>query len=363
MLDKIRATYPQLKIGIFTRAPRAYVQSVLTYAYPGFTWDAVVAQGDVYPTKPSGKGIALAMQHCGVKYINLVVMVGDIGVDLKAAYNAGVWAVLDRSAWTATRTREHWDALALIADGDLRTSGSLLEFLGRPFAFLPELERLLSGTGLDRGSPRYDDVGKFIPRELGGDRTRFVVYTAGRSFSGYESLENRQKWHTLTKSIGDQKNANSFPEEWVQAIETFIRTKLSVAMMLGGLTVTVIPHRPGRAPRLEKLLEQLAAKNTFAIQKASGKLSFAPGLLAYRDGVRSQHGDHLGRLERFKNVRDHLFVPYPKLLLPGRSVLVIDDVVTTGATLIYATKYLRDVGVRDVTSLAMAMNITNVAPH
>ena len=134
-------------------------------------------------------------------------------------------------------------------------------------------------------------------------------------------------------------------------------------MMFGGLTVTVIPHRPEREPRLERLLAQLAATNTFADQKASNKLTFAPGLLAYRDGVRSQHGDHLKKLERFKNVRDHLYVPHPKLILPGRSLLVIDDVVTTGSTLIYATKYLKDAGVHSVTSLAMAMNITDVAPH
>ena len=363
VLDEIRGTYPQMKLGIFTRAPRDYVLPVLAYAYPGFAWDVVIAYGDVRPTKPSGKGVELAMKQCDVRYINHVVMVGDIDVDLKAAYNAGVWAVLDRSAWPAVRAREHWNALELVADGDLRAPGDLLEFLSCPDAFLPELERLLSGTDQRRATPRYDEVGKFIPREVGGDNTRFVVHAAGRSFAGYESLQNRKQWHALTKSIGEQKDAKAFPDEWIHAIETFIRTKLSVAMMFGGLTVTVIPHRPEREPRLERLLAQLAATNTFADQKASNKLTFAPGLLAYRDGVRSQHGDHLKKLERFKNVRDHLYVPHPKLILPGRSLLVIDDVVTTGSTLIYATKYLKDAGVHSVTSLAMAMNITNVAPH
>ena len=206
-------------------------------------------------------------------------------------------------------TGTHWSWWQTATCGPLAT----FLFLSCPDAFLPELERLLSGTDQRRATPRYDEVGKFIPREVGGDNTRFVVHAAGRSFAGYESLQNRKQWHALTKSIGEQKDAKAFPDEWIHAIETFIRTKLSVAMMFGGLTVTVIPHRPEREPRLERLLAQLAATNTFADQKASNKLTFAPGLLAYRDGVRSQHGDHLKKLERFKNVRDHLYVPHPDL--------------------------------------------------
>ena len=113
----------------------------------------MIAYGDVRPTKPSGKGVELAMKQCDVRYINHVVMVGDIDVDLKAAYNAGVWAVLDRSAWPAVRAREHWNALEFVADGDLRAPGDLLEFLSCPDAFLPELERLRAAQTKDEQPP------------------------------------------------------------------------------------------------------------------------------------------------------------------------------------------------------------------
>jgi predicted amidophosphoribosyltransferase len=41
-------------------------------------------------------------------------------------------------------------------------------------------------------------------------------------------------------------------------------------------------------------------------------------------------------------------------------VLVIDDVCTTGASLIYAGKFLKDAGSGEVTRLAVSMNIGNV---
>jgi predicted amidophosphoribosyltransferase len=89
-------------------------------------------------------------------------------------------------------------------------------------------------------------------------------------------------------------------------------------------------------------------------------VSVAPDLLAYKDGVKSQHGDLLNQHDRFVNVRDHLYVKTPKLIQPGLNILVLDDVCTTGASLIYATKYLRDAGAADVKCLAVAKNIGDV---
>ena len=61
LLRNIRKKYPELKLGIFTRSPRSYANTVLAWAYPTFAWDIVVAYEDVRPTKPYGDGIDLAM--------------------------------------------------------------------------------------------------------------------------------------------------------------------------------------------------------------------------------------------------------------------------------------------------------------
>ncbi|WP_374208626.1 phosphoribosyltransferase family protein [Klebsiella pneumoniae] len=41
-------------------------------------------------------------------------------------------------------------------------------------------------------------------------------------------------------------------------------------------------------------------------------------------------------------------------------MLVVDDVVTTGASLIYASKYLKDAGARNVILFALAKNISDI---
>ena len=91
-----------------------------------------------------------------------------------------------------------------------------------------------------------------------------------------------------------------------------------------------------------------------------GKVSFVSDLLAYKEGVRSNSNEKLSSSERFENIRDHLFVRRTDALKNPVKILVIDDVSTTGSTLIYAKKYLLGAGASEVTCLSIAMNISNV---
>lgn len=40
LLEKIRADFPELMLGVFTRAPRPYVETVLKWAYPDVDFHA-----------------------------------------------------------------------------------------------------------------------------------------------------------------------------------------------------------------------------------------------------------------------------------------------------------------------------------
>ena len=60
------------------------------------------------------------------------------------------------------------------------------------------------------------------------------------------------------------------------------------------------------------------------------------------------------------NVRDHLYVRNPEEVAENTSYLVIDDVTTTGASLIYAGKYLNAIGIKDVTRLSLTKNIGKI---
>jgi HAD superfamily hydrolase (TIGR01509 family) len=359
ILEEIREKYPKLKFGVFTRSPKSYASTVLKLAYPGFDWDVVVAYEDVNRTKPYGDGIHVAMDKLGLKNLSKVAMVGDQDSDVRAAYNAGVAVVLDTTSWGSSRNYDNWNALNHIPDAVIGGPSELLKVLDNLPKFQPFLEKLMAEDKETTEPRRFDKIGKFIPRQIGGDNTAYQIFTAGRSFANYESLSERKKWHLLTASIHDNKDADTFPEEWVESIYFFIRKTYPFLMFGGNLVVSVVPHRPGRKPRLENLLTQLSSYISSNAFSGSNRISFEPELLAYKEGVRSNSNDHLKANERFANVRDHLFVNKPEVA-QGKKVLVIDDVCTTGSSLIYAGLYLSEAGSGEVTRLAISMNVGNV---
>ena len=360
LLLKIKDRFPEIKFGVFTRAPRSYANAILGAAYPSVEWDVIVAYEDVKRTKPYGEGIDKAMWSFGYTSIWKVILVGDGDADIRAAYNAGCVVALDKTSWPGRRTTDNWNALGHIPDVVIDAPEEILDVLHNYEAYLPELERLLSKTDKRVGGARFDRVNKFIPREAGGDKTAFPIFSCGRSFSGYKSLEWRKKWHKLTQSIHDQKDADQFPEEWIKSVKTFITQNFAVLVLGGELIISVIPHRPGRKPRLENFLGQLEASYKENPSMGVAKLSFVPDLLAYKAGVRSNSNDKLSSIERFQNVRDHLFVNRIDVVKKGVKVLIIDDVSTTGSSLIYGKKYLSNAGAGEVTCLSIAMNISNV---
>lgn len=359
LLLRIRKAFPALKLGVFTRSPRSYARTVLQAAYPKMKWDVIVAYEDVKHTKPYGEGIDKAMWSFGYKSIPKVVLVGDGDNDIRAAYNAGCVVILDRTSWNRTRTSDNWRALAHMPDAIIDHPDDLVAVLTNYESFLPELERVMAGAPRNPAGARFDRVNKFIPKAAGGDNTAFPVFACGRSFAGYKSLEWRAKWHDLTESIHAQKSATEFPQDWVDAVRSFISTNYAIRFFRSELLITVVPHRPGRTPRLEAFLAQIEA--SLAAHPLPGRFtySFCPDLLSFKPGVRSNSNDKLGAMERFENIRDHLVVKR-KNVAKGAKVLVIDDVSTTGSSLIYAKKYLEAEGASEITSLSIAMNISNV---
>lgn len=364
LLEQIKAQFPDVLLGVFTRSPRRYAETVLEWAYREFEWDVLVAYGDVKLTKPYGDGISYAMGKVGVKYLNEVIVVGDTNADIRSAYHCGCLVALDKSDWPAKMKTEHWRATELMPDAIIEKPELIIEVLTSYERFLPELERLFESCANPLGiGHRFDKIGHFIPWSAGGDHTAYPIYACGRSFANYASLTERKKWHELSQSIADHKEADAFPKEWLLAVRHFIEDELAVHSFLKKLDVviTVVPHRPDRTPRLEHLLKQL---NEYFEEKPIKHInvSTAPGLLAYKEGVKSNHGEHLSGHDRFVNVRDHLYVPMSSAVNSKAIYVIIDDVVTTGASLIYAAKYLKETGARDVRCLAFAKNVSNVLP-
>ncbi len=357
LLQDIRVKFPKIKIGVFTRSPRSYAQTVLQLAYPEFVWDVIIAYEDVKKTKPFGDGIDKAMFGFGLKYINRVVLIGDGDADIRSAYHAGSVVVLDKSSWENKLVRDNWKSLEHMPDAVIDSPSEIMAVLENYECFLPDLERRLSGQ---KGPSRFDRVNKFIPKEIGGGTTPYAIYACGRSFSNYDSLKWRRKWHNLSENIQQHKESDSFPDEWVETVRSFISAHYHPKFYTANLLVTVVPHRPGRKPRLEAFLRQLAASYGDAPLGPKSTISFCEDLLAFKESVKSNHGEFLGRLDRFINIRDNLYVNHPKAMTGRNSILVIDDVSTTGSSLIFAKKHLDDAGGPNVTCLSLAMNISDI---
>lgn len=359
-IRNIRREYPEMKLGVFTRSPRIYADTVLAWAYPGFPWDIVVAYEDVRHTKPYGDGIDCAMKSFNVRNLDEVMLVGDEDVDVRAAYHCGCVAVLDRGSWPVGKKRqEHWAALTHVPDAVIDSPAGLMHVLADPVSFLPALERLLANDADFPNHARFDRINHFVPGFVGEYNTAFPVHVCGRSFSRYESLENRRQRHELTRLIEEHKDAARFPDTWIHVVRRFVADQYRASTRCMSVLVTAIPARPGRKDRLGSLLAQL--RKSLIREPIEGcNVSVSGGVLAFRDGVQSQHNDHLNREQRFANIRDHLIVRSPRKAMEYGSVLVLDDVVTTGASLIGATVGLKAAGVKDVRCLAMAKSISDV---
>lgn len=352
---------PGLKIGVFTRSPRRYVDAILAAAYALVEWDVTIAYEDVQNHKPSAEGIYRAMQAVGLNdsaTLPDVLMVGDSDVDIRAAYHAGCIAALFKQGWPQAYERTHWRSMGLLPDLILNDESELQTSVANPARALPDLECLLERSQ-PPPTPRFDEIGKFFPN----DRTRHVVFAAGRSFADYRTLDQRRAWHRLSQSILQHKDSVQFPHEWTLTVQRFIayHYRMISAFPIGPgpeLVVTCIPARPERVHRLGHFINQLAASYGNLPLLNRLRLTFDHGLLAYRPGVRSQSRDHLNPAERFENVRDHLHVVNPAGAR-GRRFLVIDDVTTTGATLLYAKKYLMEAGATSVDCFSLAQNISD----
>lgn len=345
-LESIRSQFG-LRMGLLSCHGDAWIDAVLAACWPEFEWDFVVpARGK---TRFSRGMKAFSPETWGLVVCGNARQVTHCYYDLHKGF-----AVLATWGWSCVprlrggpASRECWREESVFADAQIDEFSALPEVLEDPVSRLPVLERLLMNSEEDVKSFRLLQSKKFGPRDSGAE---FMVCGLGRYFPW--NCEERRDWR-LSRSILEMKESAVFPTAWLQAAALTIRD--FQAFTKGApLVVTVIPARPGRVARLNAFLGQLEESELLS----DASVSFAPDLLEFHDGVLSNHHDKLGAADRYANIRDHLFVKQPELLQSHPNVAVIDDVVTTGATLYHAKQFLHKAGARLVLPLAMALTIS-----
>ena len=147
----------------------------------------------------------------------------------------------------------------------------------------------------------------------------------------------------LALKHGDRLDVAALAAEWMLRAG---RPLVDTADLIAPVPIHWRRRIKRRYNQSEELARDLAA--------AAGKSeTYAPGLL-----VRSRHTetqDGKNRSARHANVRDAIAVaPSTRTSLSGKTVLLIDDVLTTGATLSACAEALRDAGAADVNVLVFA---------
>lgn len=355
-ISRIQSIHNGAHIGIFTTSPRTYTETLLEHYYPQTKWDVIVTYEDVKNTKPSPEGIRLASEHVGATWGDQVALIGDSWKDVESAYRAGCWSILFKGSWPINPhewTKPHYRALRLIPDAVANSEKNLEWIMEKPWIHLPLLEQYCFYDGAPpRDAPtRIETVRHFK------DNNSVRTLALGRLFPESAQIAPRRAWHLLSHDILAYKDADYFPTYWIRAIWCAIISKIDMTInnVNAHWIVTSIPHKPGRTPRLESLLQQLA--DGCPHEHLKGKVDFISNLFSFNTGSRSHHGEHLNADQRFHNIEKNLHVLNASVI-PGKHIIVIDDVCTSGATMYHAEAKLREFGPADVTCLSMTQTVS-----
>lgn len=346
-LVSIRRHCPGTRLGIVSRSPRDYTRVLLKYAYPDFRWDQIIVQEDLDTPTDLASGVALAMQRSGIVTPAQVAYIGNTVAHLNSAFDIGCWAALERSAFPAFLRNDHYRTLELGWDGVLKNHFDVIRFINLPWGYLPELDNV-SAFGVESERPRRLKVHYLDPDQV-STATHLPVVALGRYFAS--SLKNRGVWHSLTNEMLEFKRTAVFPRTWMAVLRTAVSGIASLRK--SRLVITVMPVKPGKPPRLELLLAALAAD----LGPDQG-CEYFTDVLAFAQGATSSHFEKSGKAQRLQFARQHLGVARPELVR-GRDVVVIDDIVTSGASLVTARTRLVEAGAATVTCVALAKAITH----
>lgn len=161
-----------------------------------------------------------------------------------------------------------------------------------------------------------------------------------------DKLFSRALWRF--KYTGNRTLASTFAE----ALNHELSSELHAAVQFAGEKQILLVSIPSSKKRLRVFGFNQSDALAHALANTSPHFVYEKNILV-RTRVAPRQATLKNRKARLANMKD-MFVVHEKNLVAGKSVIVIDDVTTTGATLIDAIKALKAAGARSARGLALS---------
>ncbi|MCS6233601.1 HAD-IA family hydrolase [Shewanella baltica] len=322
IIDEIKKR--NIKLALVSNSPRWYVDEVLNFHNIN-DFEIIIAYDDVHAggIKPSPKGINMALKRLGIANPNRCIYIGDQDTDFNAAYYANVKPVAP--SWATRHPIEQVPA-AILNSTTLINSLDDYNKIGL-IADQVAFYKTFNFPKTQLNFAPLNEEGSIVPL----NKNDIKLITFGRYFSqGSELTSLYHEKHQLSKDIYAKELSETYvvPQYWVDLLSRVIITIPQYFFENNKShfdIITVIPSKKGKNKRLENLLKRIE-------QICDTKSKFIPDIFEFKDGAKSLKT--LGSREARKAELDANYILKEKHIasLEGKSILIIDDVITTGAT-------------------------------
>ncbi len=348
VLSKLREM--KIPLAIVTNSPKDYASQLLDFHNLAQYFPVVISYGDVGAAgaKPSPKGIQMALKQMGLCASDNILYIGDDHRDFNACYAAGIKPIAP--AWGSNKKMTQMPAAVLSSESfiseldDYDQIKLIAERCAHEKSFGIEKKQLY-----------------FAPLNLEGnivalDRDEIDVACLGRYYSqGSVLMAGLHDAHSLSKEIVRKDHVKNYvmPEYFVDLLGHVVKElpKYLFNDELGFDIISVVPAKYGKNQRLENLLGRIG-------KKADISSTFIKDLFYFSEGAKSLKT--LGAKEnRVEEINKNLKIKNKyKDLIEGKKILIIDDVLTTGATLQGTHSILTELKAERVFSIALAKTVS-----
>lgn len=334
-----------LPMALVTNSPRWYADMVLDKFELNKIFPVVITYNDVAPdVKPSPRGIEIALRNLGVVAGPDVLYVGDSDDDVEAAYRANIIPLAP--SWATVNQKLSKMPAAVVSSSQLK---GIIAGTRHYRLFAEEVAQ--KGKISDTISEFY-----YAPLDYNGyivapNLKDIEVITLGRYFPTTNALTNKiGSNHHLTQEIERKRESDYVIPHYISKLFAVIIEK-SEKYFPPFNVVTVIPSKPGKIPRLENMLADISK-----VFEGKG-IRFIPDLFVFSAESKSlkQCGDKAAREAELR--LNYTFNERYSQIITGANVLILDDVITTGATISTSKRYLVERGVKHVLALCLAKNV------